>query len=79
MLSLLMIETMQTFCRWVKVKFSLKIGEGLQIGHQQTLHDGIEILIKIQIPPLKKVQVCKNHTENVEATSNNMTYSFFWK
>ena len=28
---------------------------------------------------LKKVQVCKNRSENVEATSNNMTYTFFEK
>ena len=53
--------------------------EGLQIGHQKTLHDAIEILIKVQSPPLKKVQVCKNRTENVEATCNNMTYNFIKK
>ena len=31
------------------------------------------------MPPLKKVQVYKNRSENVEATSNNMTYTFFEK
>ena len=76
-----MIGAMQTFCGWVKVNFFFKLVnfEGLQIGHQYTLHDGIKILIKVQIPPIKKAKVCKNGTENVEATSNTISYTFFWE
>ena len=81
MLPLVMIGVMQSFCRWVKVTFFLKFFnfEDLQISHQQTVYDEIEIFIKVQIPPLKDVQICKNLTENVEATSNNMTHTLFGK
>ena len=39
--------------------FFLKIVnfEGLQMGHQQTLDDGIRILFKVENPPLKKVRL----------------------
>ena len=36
-------------------------------------------MMKLRSEPLKKVQVCKNRAENVEATSNNTTYNFFGK
>ena len=35
--------------------------------------------LRSQIPPLEKVQVCKNRAANVEARSNNTTYTFFGK